>query len=499
MEAKLKVAEHECFNRALFLHQRKEESRDAVVPDTQPDIAEVLFSGARVLIRSKDVSPGRVRIEAAVPATVLYRGEDGRLWSVELSVPVFFSVEDERIGESSQALARLFLTAVEARALNPRKILLRVELAAEISIYERGAISCTKKVEDGEFIRSRIKSRDVSFISAVAEKTFALTDEVSLPPAAEGAGNVLCLGLESVVEDARAVGTKLIIKGRVKSRLVFLGGEGELCHIEPVTEFSQIVELGREQAVGASLVWLTPSGAYCSISQENEGRIGLEYHMVAQLICREDVSLEFVDEVYSNCYELETKRGCLSLEKLSGEARSRESLRQLYETPRAVREVLYSHVYPGKPSFEQGKMLLSFNLSALCSGPDGLWCERRSGEVSFRLGDTGGEYMVKSAEITDWAMLPLPGGIELRLEAAAEILSGSEIKLDYVESISYDTEKPLDNSALPSLVLLRLRGEDELWNIARENCSCVEAILSANCIEEPSEAVGKLILIPKTN
>ena len=499
MEAKLKVAEKECYNKSVFLHQRKEESRDAVVPDTQPDIAEVLFSGARVLIRSKDVSPGRVRIEAMVAASVLYRGEDGKLWSVEVSLPVLFSVDDARIGDSSQALARLSIVGVEAKALNPRKILLRAEIAAEISIYDKATVTCTERIGDGEFIRSRYKRTDASLISAVTEKTFALTDEISLPPGAQQNGNILCLGLESSVEDAKVVGTKLIIKGKIRSRLALLGGDSELCHLEPLTEFSQIIELEREQGNGASLVWLTPSGAYCSISQESEARISLEFHMVAQLICREDVSLEYVNEVYSNCYELEVGKEELCLEKVSEELRGRESLRQLYESSRAVREVLYSHVWTGKPSFERGKMLLPFNLIALCSGAEGIWCEKRSGEVVFRLGEKEGNFIVKRAEIMDWAILPLPGVIELRLEADMEILSCRDVKFSYVDGISYDPEKLIDNSARPSLVLLRLKREDELWDIARENCSSVEAILSANEIEEAAAAVGKLILIPKIN
>ena len=66
MEAIFRKSEFDCYNKTLLLHQRKEESRDVVVPDTQPDISEVFFCGTRVLIRSKDVSPGRVRVEAVL-------------------------------------------------------------------------------------------------------------------------------------------------------------------------------------------------------------------------------------------------------------------------------------------------------------------------------------------------------------------------------------------------------------------------------------------------
>ncbi len=499
MEAKLKNAEFDCFKKSYSLNQRKEESRDAVVPDTQPDISEVLFCGTKVLIRSKDVSAGRVRTEASVNANVLYRGEDGKVWTMEFSLPFFFSAEDERISSGGVALAKLNLLSAEAIALNPRKILLRAEMEAELSVYESNKLSYCESIEDEEHIHCRIGFRECSIISAVTEKTFPVSDEISLPPAAGNSKGVICLGVDSCVDETKTVGSKLIIKGKIKSRLIIINDEGEICRIEPVSDFSQIVELGGELLAGPSLVWLNPSGAYCGISQENEGRIVLEYHMVAQLIYRSNVSMSFVDEVYSNCHEIIAEREELEAELIWDKGREKESSRQLYETSRPVSEVLYSYIVPSKPIFDGTKMSLPYLFSAICRGEDGIWSERHRGTIVFRIPGEEGEYSLKSIEIIDWAALPVPGGMELRIEVAAELILRMEDKISIVSHISYDEDVLKDNSEKPSLVLLRINREDELWSVARENCSCVEAIMSANCFESVSDAVGKLILIPKTN
>ncbi len=499
MEAKLKTAEFTCYNKSYTAVQRKEESRDAVVPDTQPDIAEVLYCSGKLLIRSKDVSAGRVRIEASIPADVLYRGEDGRIYTVEVTVPVFLSAEDEKISDQSLAAARLELLKLEARPLNPRKILVRGELSAEIDVFSDGRLTFTEDVEDLEHIRSHVSAREVSIVSAVTEKTFALTDEISMPPAAEGAKNVIHSGCSCTVDEVKAVGTKLIVKGRVKSRLLLINGDGELCHLEPTTDYSQIIEIGREAGNGASELWIIPSGVYCSISSESEARIGLEFHMVAQLICRSSMNIEYVDDAYSNCFELSPQWTELKLERVQEAGRLHESVRQLFETSRGLSEVLYSNVSPGRPIFEKGRMLLPISLSAVCGGAEGPWCEKRKTEISLRLPSEKGEYLLKSLELTDWAVLPVPGGMELRLELFAELFTREEDNLKYVSVLSYDEEKPLDNSSKPSLTLLRIGPDDELWGLAREYCSYPEAILSANGIGDISEAIGKLILIPKTN
>ena len=48
-----------CYSGAV----RKEESQEFVVPDTMPDIRAILSATGNVRIRSKDLSPGRVRLE----------------------------------------------------------------------------------------------------------------------------------------------------------------------------------------------------------------------------------------------------------------------------------------------------------------------------------------------------------------------------------------------------------------------------------------------------
>lgn len=497
MEAKLKISEFDCYKCSFSETLRKEEARDAVVPDTMPDIAEVLCCWGTILIRSKDVSAGRLRVEANIPAGVLCRAEDGSLRHVEVNVPVFLSVESEKISDAAVACARLKLLEMEARTLNPRKILVRAEISAELSCYESGKFVCTEGVEGEEHIHAHLRERVISLPTAVGEKSFAVNDDIALPPAAEGAKSVFCAGCECVVDETKTVGTKLIVKGRVKSRLVLPEEDGTLRHLEPGTDFSQIIELGCEAGEGFRQVWIIPSGAYCSITQENEGRITLEYHLVAQHVCYGDKKLLLMDKAYSNLYELEPQFAETETECICEVSPVRENLRQLFETMRSLGEVLWGGVKCGKAVFEGEKMLLPLSFTVLCTGADGIWCERRSTQLSFRVPDWGKERCLKSVEPGELVILPVPGGMEVRMETLAHIYTVEREKVCHVSSLCYDEDCPIDNSEKPSLVLLRPEEGEELWEIARENCSCEDAILAANGMEDPSEAIGRLILIPK--
>lgn len=498
MEAKLKIAEFDCMQKSFSASQRKEESCDAVVPDTMPDIAELLCCRGVLLIRSKDVSAGRIRIEANLPTTVFYLSEDGRLCSVNMAVPFYISVEDSAIADGSAAVAELKLHGLEAHTLNPRKIHVRAEIEARLNVYEPSRFSMTEGVDDCCHIRPHIISREISFVTAVTEKSFALADELPMPPAGEGVGEVILAGCECIADETKTVGSKLILKGRVKSSLLMINGDSELCRLEPVTEFSQIVELGAEAENSLCAVNIIPSGSYVQQSPEAGGRVALEYHLVAQVTCYNTFSVSCMDDAYSNSYPIELGLEEKDTEHVVSLGFFRENLRHLFETAYPVSEVLYCACGMGELSVDGEKMIVPLSASAVCKGPEGMRSEKRRVELAVRIPPVAGKPWILSGEVCDCALLPVPGGLELRVDVSVEICETRRRSICSVCSLAYDDEKPLDNSEKPSLVLLCPGTGEELWNIARENCSCQEAILAANGLESPLEAQGRLILVPKT-
>lgn len=499
MEAKLKVASVDCYNRIYSQRIRKEETLDSVVPDTLPDIGEVLFTGGSLLIRSKDVSAGRVKLEAEVPARVVYRAEDtGSIHCVEVKVPAFLSAESEAIGDGSLCTAEMKLIGLEARVLNPRKVLVRAEVCADVCCYEKDSLEYCEDVEADETIHTRLCCHELSLFSAVTEKTFALTDELpcseSFTPA-----ELLSCRTEAAVDDVKFVGSKLIAKGRVKSNLLCLDTAGEMRRLEHITDFSQIIETGVSPEDGGAAVWVTPSGAYHYISSENGGAVAMEFHLVAQVLCSETKKLCCLDDAYSNTHALELARRELKSEKTASVNVLREKLRQLYEL-QDVAEVLCCSCFCGSVREGEGKMSLPVTAQCLYRDGEGRCrSEKFSAELSFACSAAEGEKLrVKGVEITECSAAMVPGGIELCIGADMELATVREESCSCICSVTWDETEPLDNSTKPSIVLLRASSSDELWTLARENCSTVEAIVSANHLDEAGESWEKLILIPKT-
>lgn len=122
----------------------------------------------------------------------------------------------------SAAVCMLSVTGIEARILNPRKLLIRAVLSVHVECYERRELETVCGVDCGgeRQIESLVETCAVSPVVAVKEKTFTLTDEYrfdGLSPA----GELLWHSVGIVPGSVRNVGSKLVFGGTVRLAVLY--------------------------------------------------------------------------------------------------------------------------------------------------------------------------------------------------------------------------------------------------------------------------------------
>lgn len=497
MDAKLKFEFLDRWNICFQKTIHKEESQDCVVPDTLPDIDQVICTRGSLLIRSKDISSGRLKLEGNIPAKIIFCDESGGVHCIEVNVPVYMSAENECLDENNILMADMRLTALETRLLNPRKVLVRAEISAEVLCYTKCQVAYAEGVEDNEHIHVRMKTARAGFISALTEKTFALTDEQALPSEC-APGEIASASVESFVDEIKPLGNRLVVRGRVKSSLLVLNGSG-LTPLEATTDFSQIVECsnGENTAISAIII---PSGAYHYISTEGEqAKLCMEFHMVVQIRCSETREFECLTDAYSNEHALTIEMSENKGERLEIMPGIRAGIRQLYEIKDLSEVICIGHMW-GNMRMVEEKIYLPVSLQCVyLDSMGGIKSRDIDTELCFDCGTRDAAVMLSlPPELSECSISPLPGGVELRLQAQAQMIKQSEQVFSSIAAISYDENCPEDTSGKPSLVLLRATSEDDLWELARENCSTVDEIVRVNRLEEAEEKWEKLLLIPKS-
>lgn len=499
MEVRLCTAAADCCRGVYANTVRKEASCDAVVPDTLPDIGEVLWTTGDVLIRSKDLSAGRLCLEANVPAAVCCLPEDGGApFLLEVNLPLSLCVEDSAIPEGAACMAELHLAALDTRVLNPRKVSVRAEAEFSVACYESARRSvCTAPETPEAGLQTQERELRFSAVRSVTEKTFVLTDELELP---ENCAAERVAGHRTRVEteELRTVGSKIVVKGTAKTTLLFLCGDGTVAAADYATPFSQILE-AEPLPEGADIsVAIQPSGTYYEIT--GGGRVEMELHLVAQAAVYGTQTLRCLTDAYSNAYPLETDRSAETFSVIRRETALRGELRAQFPTAESPAEILAVCAEPCAPVVSGADVRLPLSVLLVWRTASGrVSSARRSFTLEAQTELAAGERLeLLSVELTEVSAVPAAAGAEVRVTAVLRGLLRAEETVSCIAALRFDETAPLDTASRPTLVLLRADSGSDLWAIARENCSTVAAIREANHLDEAGEGWSRLLLIPKT-
>ena len=498
MELSFQTDTLECYDLIFSQRVRKEETQDSVVPDTLPDIAEIQCVSGSVLIRSKDVGAGYIRLESNVPARICYRAEDTEeLYPLEVNIPFTVNLEDPSIPDGGICVAEMKLAVLEAKLLNPRKVSVRAAVNFCVDCYFPGQkIFFGGGEREAEAIHVREHIAAVTAVSGVSEKTFVLTDEFSVPGEVK---NLLSQNTVLLLEELKTVGNKLILKGTAKSDLLVLAQDMSIGSVSFSTGFSQIMELENMPENAFLKVNLLLSGSYYDLSGGEERSSTMELHAVAQAVVYSTSEHSCITDAYSNRFHLETETEEGELCRIKGADTLRETVRDTLPTAAPVSEVLQGVVDTGIPQMEGEDLTLPITVSVHYRTADGTaaWT-RRSLTARFHHELDPGRYLEIADILTQEIYLaPGSGGIEMRLPLEISVFLWEKEPLPLVRGVRFDETEVLDLSELPSLVILRGNHDETLWELAKGNASTVEAIQEANALDQPVCPSEMLLIIPK--
>ena len=502
MELCLKPSEIACYMPCFSQTVRKEETMDSVVPDSMPDIGEILCTSGNILIRSKDVGEGRVRLEANIPARIGYAPEEGEgCCCLEVNLPVYLSLEDEAITEQSLCVTELSLAALETKILNPRKISVRAEALCSVACYQPSSLSFSGLPAQGvEGINLLERQVAITPVCAVTEKTFVLTDEFTIPAASTPPAALLGQSIQLQVEELKPVGTKLIVKGSAKSALLYTMEDMTVGALDFTSAFSQIVELDTLPEDSFSSVRLLLSGAYYDLAAADRQAGAMELHIVAQVLVYGPAEPACLVDAYSNRYALNVVQAPRTLTRILRSVSLKETLREPLTTPVPVAEILQGSYVPGSVQTAEGTVTVPIAVSVYYRDSGGaLGSVSRTLTLRFTQKLEEGESL-EAVDVTgqELYLAPTASGMELRLTLEIRAFLWKSDTLLCIQQLEYNEAEVMDLSDRPTLVILRAASGDDLWALAKEHVSTVEAIRQANGLDQLTGSWEKLLLIPKT-
>ena len=506
MCAALHHVESDCLKPIYDNTISKEETLELVIPDYCADVGTILDVRGQFLLSSQKAKQNELQISATLEATLVYGAEDtGEIQYHMVTIPFELTVPVPGADENAKVVSRYELCGLDARLLNPRKLLFRANVSAQLRVFVQGQFMLWDNLSEGCTLPVHIlrKKLEHSLILGVREKSFMISDEYRLPPGREQNAKMLSAATEICVQDVKSVGNKVVVKALAQTRAVFLTEEGgNLFSCLFATQFSQIVEVDTYgESMTNSVSILLRNAEFTVSSEKEEGFLcAATLQLLAQVVTADTKTACYIADAYSNCYPLEIETTDMKLERLLPECSLMLNLRGGLQTKLTPSELMYVELNEICTAVEGNKLLVTLELGG-------------AGRAE------GGELIALSAKLTAEECITLAPNQSLRICAiccerpaivgapqSAEICVDLELTYRITEhmEISPISALELNNEdeakrpeSRPTLVIICAPREADVWSLAKQYGSTVEMIEKANTVEGEFQVNNRPLLIPR--
>ena len=504
MELKLEQEYINGFMPMLETELTQEEPLEAIVPDAYPDILRVVDCGGQVMLTGKDMHDGEVSVTGTVRAWLLYQPEDGQsIRHMELTIPFTARTTAPGVDSSCRCVAQPRLRGMDIRTLNPRKILVRADLAMALELYAASQTAVCSGIEalpeDG--IQQRMQEHSIYTTPAVQEKEFSIYDEIRLAANGDQSPRLLCAQACPICTESRIIGNKFVFKGEVRLQLRLLA-DGQVCSQNTSVSFSQIMEVSDVGEGADAQVELCMTGLELSPSGDDARALTVSMDILAQSVIREQLRVPVLEDAYSTVCPLQLQRESWEPEQLTERTTRTQNLREVLEVTDSVNtvidaqaEIIGVDIRRRDNAFEpEGQVRVRV---LYLDEEEQLRCVSRVLNTSVRLETpVGAHCRCRCINPSDVYASPTAGGIEVRLNIPFNLTLTTKASVPVIAQVQPGQHSNDCARTKASVVLRAAAPGEKLWDIAKAYSTTCEQIQKANGMEADELPLGQMLLIP---
>ena len=495
-----------------------------LVPDTMPDMIQILFSEGRVT----PSQPGKTHYSRSdtysgeILLFTVYRPDDGEGTPVDVvrstitfETSACWGTSSAQNTSPSQAdsdriyYATVCLKEVEPSRLNERKFQVRGKLCIAVTEIQKTELHVLRDSSDKNLILKQEKKEAADLIFETEE--FAdIEQEIAVE---EGQPQPVRILKESftITETHRQISSgKLIINGLLQIQILYLGEdderENQLCCRREKTEFTQFIPL--QSQLNSDLIKVDFSGDGLKLAIENQDTFQLEGQVRIRIHGYGSKQIPVASDAYHKEKSIHFDRkvealSCLT-DVLSGEISAREVV-NLTQQDQHPEKLICGSILPSNISVhpEHGRIVIegSVPVRILSLDENGRAFVIKS-EVPLRgaLNTSASPEALQEADLLTcsaikdfWIDTINSRQIEINVNAIIEVWISETREFTTLEHFTARGEDPQQ----PAMAIYITSAGDSLWNVAKHYQCDADALVQLNQIDgdAPLTEGAKLLIV----
>ena len=479
----------------------QEQTQELIVPDSYPDCARIVFTGANALVRGKECRDGSMTLTGGVRAGVLYIPEDGtQPRALECYIPYAFRVDDAQATAQMQLCAGCRVKSADARLINSRKILVRVNLVCELTGYTPASQTIPRLTQAPDQLQTKTAQYRLVLPQEYTEKSFAMSEDLEIPASEPQMEKIVQYWVSPEISEQKLVGNKAVFKGTAGLKILFLTPDGSPAVYERQLPFSQYCELQSDEDDREAQLQLCVTGSELELVQTDEGgKLLVSLNLLCQCLTFGACEVTLTQDAYAT-------RGSFTPQWSEIALCSRLDRQTMYETlrgsvPAQARAVIDSTIYLDAPAQQKTDGAVQFTAPAtvniLYYDADGALQSAivRDQAVCTMAAEHCAVCQARVQPGRDGYAAPSGGGMDVRYEVSFDISCCCEQTLRALAGGTL--EEGGEKTAEKFCVIVKTNPKTQsIWELAKEYRTTQQAIAQANNLTTDEAEQGMLLLIP---
>ena len=216
---------------------------DMIVPDSKPDLKEILRCEGKVKIKDKRISDDRLSFSGELEVSVLYRAKNGEksLYSMKASLPMEDFLHMEGLRKDMTLELETNLEHLDCQIINDRKISVKAIIGVEAEAEQKNTAEILTGV-DGENMEMLTGLLRMGHDAVEGKDYFTVKEELTIPVSQPEIGEILMENIRLTEQDIRPMDGKAMVRGNICISLLYADGEGKLGSLTEKIPFSGYLE-----------------------------------------------------------------------------------------------------------------------------------------------------------------------------------------------------------------------------------------------------------------
>lgn len=489
----------------VFIHN------DMIVPDSKPDILNIINATGNVCIYKKEIMDDKVKIDGNINTYIMYLpdSKDDNLRGLNCNLDFSQNIAVQGAREGMLLVTKCVIKDIECKVINGRKISVKAGVEFNIKMYANEDVEIINHINNINDIQTLQENFNVNSLIGNGKTSVYAKDTLNIEPQDELA-EILKVDINLLDKDIKISYNKVLAKVEAEIKIMYLTEDNRIGRV-----------VGRVPVVGFIDIQNISEDNLCDVNYEiknmqfrpnpaEEHSIYVELEIEQSCMAYERKQINLIQDLYSPTINLEFSQKRISSGADKSEGSKEFTIRGKAQIPGLEEgNLLDVEALPNLANTQitDSKIIYSgdINLNFIFTNANAVNSRNAKIPFEFSVENLDGEDRIDvetDMTIGNTTFDIKPGG-EVTSEIETEVFTKTSrnVNMNIIDNIEVADNPNQDaDEDYDSLILYIVRPGDSLWKIAKRFNSTVEELARMNGIEDSNKiSVGQKIYIPKFN